>query len=137
MSLSSKQGLMLIALLLFTSILYAQQFTQLQGLVYDDLSGAGLPGANIRLEEINRGVSSADSGKFMFDNVPNGRYTISVSFIGYKLKKISVLVKDTDEMFIPINLVPYVLEGQTIEVTGTRAVEGETPVAFTNISNKK
>ena len=134
---SSKQGYIFIFLLIFTTIIYSQQTTQITGMVYDDNTGSGLPGANIRLEEMNRGVSSADSGKFTFENVPNGRYTISVSFVGYKLKKISVLVKNTAEMFIPINLVPYVLEGQTIEVTGTRAVEGETPVAFTNISNKE
>jgi iron complex outermembrane receptor protein len=106
-------------------------------MVYDDNTGIGLPGANIRLEEMNRGTSSADSGKFLFNDIPNGRYTVSVSYIGYKLKKISVLVSDAGEMFIPINLVPQILKGQTIEVTSTRAVEGETPVAFTNISNKE
>ena len=132
----SIQQLFLITIFLITNI-FSQEFTQIQGMVYDDNTGLGLVGANIRLEEMNKGVSSADSGKFEFTDIPNGRYTISVSYIGYKLKKISVLVKNTEEMFIPINLVPQIIEGQTIEITGTRAIEGETPVAFTNISNKE
>jgi iron complex outermembrane recepter protein len=133
----AKQGLFLIFLLTGITNIFSQQVTQIQGMVYDDNSGVGLAGANIRLEEMNQGISSADSGKFSFSDIPNGRYTISVGYIGYKLKKISVLVKNTEKMFIPINLVPYILDGQTVEVTGTRAIEGETPVAFTNISNKE
>ncbi len=135
----AKRGLFLLSIILLISStnIFSQEFTQIQGMVYDDNTGLGLTGANIRLEEMNRGISSADSGKFVFVDIPNGRYTISVSYIGYKLKKISVLVRDTEEMFIPINLVPQILMGQTVEVTGTRAIEGETPVAFTNISNKE
>ncbi|MCK5033092.1 MAG: TonB-dependent receptor, partial [Calditrichia bacterium] len=135
----TKRGLffLTIFLLISTINIFSQELTQIQGMVYDDNSGLGLTGANIRLEEMNRGISTVDSGKFIFKDIPNGRYTISVSYIGYKLKKISVLVRDTQEMFIPINLMPQILKGQTIEVTGTRAIEGETPVAFTNISNKE
>lgn len=133
-----KQFIFLILSILFltTGNIFSQQVTQIQGMVYDYNNGIGLAGANIRLEELNRGVSSADSGKFVFENVPEGKYTLSVSYIGYKLKKISVLIENTEQMFIPMNLTPLILSGQTIEVTGTRAIEGETPVAFTNISNK-
>jgi len=135
----TKRGFLLVLtiLVIFTFNVIPQNIIQIQGIIYDDNTGIGLPGANIRLEEMNRGTSSGDSGKFVFTDVPNGKYTISVSFIGYKLKKISVLVGDTEEMFIPINLVPKILKGQTVEVTGTRAIEGATPVAFTNISNKE
>jgi iron complex outermembrane receptor protein len=34
-------------------------------------------------------------------------------------------------------LMPTILEGQTIEVSATRAVEGETPVSFTNVSREE
>ena len=60
----ARQGLFLLFLLIFTTNSFSQEFTQIRGMVYDDNSGIGLTGANIRLEEMNRGISSADSGKF-------------------------------------------------------------------------
>lgn len=122
---------------LFSYPSMAQQSVKLHGKIYDDQSGENLSGANVLLEELDKGVSSDTDGEFSFENVAAGRYTISISYVGYKLKKISVLVSADRDMFIPINLIPEILEGQTIMVTSTRAVEGESPVAFSNISNKQ
>ncbi|MFC2088688.1 TonB-dependent receptor [Calditrichota bacterium] len=122
---------------LFSYSPFAQQSVKLHGKIYDDQTGDSLVGANILLEELDKGLSSDTNGEFSFENVESGKYTISVSYVGYKLKKISILVSADRDMFVPINLIPEILEGQTIIVTSTRAVEGESPVAFSNISKQQ
>ncbi len=89
------------------------------------------------LEELDLGISSDGDGDFFFENIKAGKYTLSISYVGYKIKKISILVSGDRDMFIPVNLIPEIIEGQTIIVTGTRAIEGESPVAFSNVTQKQ
>jgi len=128
--------LLSLILFFFLSTGHAQHSVKLHGQVYDDETGQYLSNANLRLEELSIGTSSDANGNFQFNNVQPGRYTLSVGFVGYKIKKISILVDNTD-MFVPINLFSEILQGQTISVSGTRAIEGESPVAFSNISNEE
>ena len=67
----TKRGLFFLTtfLLISTINIFSQELTQIQGMVYDDNTGLGLTGANIRLEEMNRGISTVDSGKFIFKDI--------------------------------------------------------------------
>ena len=49
-----------------------------------DISGLPLPGANIQLKNTNYGTTSNIDGEFEFLNVPEGYYTLNVSYIGYE-----------------------------------------------------
>ena len=49
-----------------------------------DISGLPLPGANIQLKNTNYGTTSNIDGEFEFLNVPEGYYTLTVSYIGYE-----------------------------------------------------
>ncbi|HDL18521.1 MAG TPA: TonB-dependent receptor [Bacteroidetes bacterium] len=56
----------------------------LKGRVVDAESGEPLPGANIILKATTLGTISDKNGFFVLENVPNGRYNILISMIGYK-----------------------------------------------------
>ncbi|KCZ66200.1 hypothetical protein L53_02445 [Hyphomonas sp. L-53-1-40] len=69
----------------------------LQGTVTDATGEAGLQGALVTLEGLDRTASSDRFGKYRFGNVPAGEYTISISYVGADTLVDTVTVSgDTD-----------------------------------------
>jgi len=77
-----KKGFILIALV---SLLFAAETATFKGYVYDENKQA-LMGTNIILKETLQGVATNEDGYFSL-NVPEGTYTVNVSFMGYKTIK--------------------------------------------------
>ena len=60
-----------------------QESATVRGVV-EDSSGAALPGANVRVQGTQRGVSTDPSGRYELQSVSPGEQTIAVSFVGYQ-----------------------------------------------------
>lgn len=105
----------------------------IRGQVLDAETNRPLENANVVLHGTARGASTAVDGSFTLPSVHPGHYVLSVSYLGYHVKKQSVTVAAGQETVLEIALTPTVLVGQTVVVTATRAKERETPVAFTNV----
>lgn len=54
----------------------------LQGRVTDSSGTAGFKGADVRIDELGRGVVTDSDGRFRLDGVPPGRYTLVASYVG-------------------------------------------------------
>ena len=55
----------------------------ISGKVSGSSSGDFLPGANVMLDGTNYGTSSDRSGNFKIEGVPEGDYTLKVTYVGY------------------------------------------------------
>lgn len=55
----------------------------LSGTVTDNNTGDELPGSTVYIVELDRGVSTDMNGEYTIDNIPEGTYTVRVTFIGY------------------------------------------------------
>ena len=121
-----------IFLFLFVSILTNAQTFTLNGIVVDE-NKEPLPGATILVKETNKGTSTDFDGKFSV-NFPKGKYTIQVSFIGYKTvsKEISLTKNDAIEFVLSPN--STVLE--EVLVSAVR-VKANAPVTHSNLSKKE
>lgn len=64
---------------------FAQKYT-ISGYIRDKANGEDLVGASILLKEINKGTITNTYG-FYSITVPEGKYTVEVSFLGYKTNK--------------------------------------------------
>jgi iron complex outermembrane receptor protein len=119
-------------LFLFTSILVNAQTFTLKGKVVDE-NNESLPGATILVKEAKKGTSTDFDGAFSL-NLPKGKYTIQISFIGYKTvsKEISITKNDEIEFTLLSNLT--VLE--EVLVSAVR-VNADMPVTFSNLSKKE
>lgn len=95
-------------LLLSTMIIHAQTFHQtVRGRVIDKASQTALPGATVKAEGANSflGTISDLNGHFKLENVPVGRYTVTVSFIGYTSEVIAeLLVSSGKETVLEVGL---------------------------------
>lgn len=73
--------LVIIIYLIFPLTLYSKGFT-IEGTVYND-NGETLPGVNISLNGGKYGTACNSEGHFRFENLPQGTYSLTASFIGY------------------------------------------------------
>ena len=101
-------------LLSFTHLAYAGNVS---GKVTGSSSGDFLPGANVMLDGTNYGTSSDRFGNYKIGGVPEGDYTLKVTYVGYADFSDSVTV-GSDDVMVNVSLdVDYVsMEG--VNVTG-------------------
>jgi iron complex outermembrane receptor protein len=125
------------ALISFLTITTFAQSGTITGIVKDATTDSPLEGANVILIGKGIGRLTDKDGSFTFTGLDEGFYTVSASFIGYKVKKQTITVEVDKSTTVSLALFPTVLQGQVIEVTATRAQERETPVTFTNLPQKE
>ena len=64
------------------------------GRVVDARTGANLRGAKVTIEETGQWTSTGDLGRYRFANVPEGEYTLTVSFLGYAGQSTVIAVEE-------------------------------------------
>jgi hypothetical protein len=109
---------------LASSFSIAQEYGTIRGFVTDSTSGESLPFGNVLIEELNLGASTDEYGMFLINQIPaNNTYEVTVSYVGFKRKIISVFIKSSEMAELEIALIPLSIELQTIEKIGERTVE--------------
>ena len=94
------------------------------GYVIDAETHDPLPGAAVRLREIERAMVTNSRGAFRFEDVPIRRHTVSVQFLGYQPEERRVLPSADQTYELTILLTPSVLELPDVVVTGTGRERG-------------
>lgn len=85
-----------------------------------DANGETLPGANILLQELNRGAATDVDGNYMFQNLTPDTYTLIATFIGYKQFQQQVEI-NSGANSLDIMLSPDFIGFDEIVVTGVGA----------------
>jgi hypothetical protein len=107
----------LLLIVLSSSALFSQKKFTLSGYVKDDSNGESMPGANVYISETKQGAATNTYGFYSL-TLPEGTYTVSISFVGFQNFKQTVqLNKDTR---LNINLKTKSIEAKEVEITGTR-----------------
>ena len=122
-----------VALLFFCVItsVYAQ-YHKINGVVSDAASGEKLIGASVLIKDLSAGASTDVDGKYEIENVKEGTYEFTVSYVGYT--PLTKNVKISQNTKLDFSLDPSsVLLTETV-VKSTKAVLRETPVTFSEVS---
>ena len=127
----------LIAALLGSADLWAQQYGVIEGTVSDSETKQPLHGANVVVQGTALGASTSTDGNFTIERVPIGKHTVVVSFIGYLPRRIEVEVSENMATVVDVRLEPTILPGQTILITAMRGRERETPVTFASLRREE
>ncbi|MFQ5772230.1 MAG: TonB-dependent receptor domain-containing protein, partial [bacterium] len=112
------------------------QTATLKGTVTDSASAAMLAGANIAVtsEAVKTGAATSSTGTFEVINLPAGRYTVTVTYIGYEKQVLPDLALAAGETkSLKISLVPTGVKFNPVTVTASRRPEKllEAPAAIT------
>ncbi|MFQ5640840.1 MAG: TonB-dependent receptor domain-containing protein [bacterium] len=124
---------------LITTFVTTEVFAQtaiLRGTVTDAETGAVLMGANVAVtsEAVNTGAATGPTGTFEVTNLPAGRYTVTVTYIGYEKQVLTDLVLTAGETkSLDISLTPTGIQLNPVTITASRRPEKllEAPAAIT------
>lgn len=133
--------LIFISCVLFStaSVLAQSSPGNIKGIVYDSENGAELIGASIHINSINRSCVSNENGEFRLNNIPEGKYLLQISFMGYKPQSKQLELGQNETKEIKVKLVPD--ENSLAEVTviakseARKLKEEGMPVTVINMSN--
>lgn len=104
-------------LLFFSQIVLGSTKGKISGTVVDAENGEPLIGANIFLESTTLGAASDLDGRFLILNVPEGKYTLVVSVVGYAETRIeNVQVKADKTTKLDIVVKPEILTTDVVVV---------------------
>ncbi len=98
---------------------------RISGSVRDAATGSPLPGANVLLKGTSLGASTSLNGNFQISNIPVGVYTIRVTYIGYRTRRLEVQVRPGVKTVEDIKLVPVGVKGKTVVVTAQATGQNE------------
>ncbi|MDX2443500.1 MAG: TonB-dependent receptor [Bacteroidales bacterium] len=109
-------------LLFFGIHIYAQEdYTQsIRGNVVDAFTNSSLPGATIIIIGSNpvKGTTSGEDGSFILKDIPLGRVSLRVSYIGYNAKEYSNLIVSAGrELILKIELEEKVFQAKEVIIT--------------------
>ncbi len=109
--------------------------TTVTGRVINDSTGEPLEGVNIVIIGTDMGAATDQNGEFTVANVPEGNTRIRASHIGFGVvtKRIQM---EGPRMTVDFSLAPESLTAPQLIIEPTRAIERQTPVTFTNISEE-
>lgn len=121
---------MMLATMLLSASAFAQQ-SVVTGTVKDTVNNQVLPGATVRLN--GQATGTDEFGRFRFGNLSPGQYALTVAFLGYKDKTVTVLVEETTDVTAFLQE-SFQLTDEVV-VYATRAND-KTPTTFTNVSQQ-
>ncbi|MFZ4571889.1 MAG: TonB-dependent receptor [Bacteroidales bacterium] len=115
-----KPFLIIFYFILFTTHLLSQTITQtVRGKVIDGDTRRGLAGANVIVVNSQPliGATTDMNGNFKLENVPVGRTSVQVSFMGYRpMIKPEILVSSGKETILVFELTEEVIQAKEVEI---------------------
>jgi len=75
-----------------------------------DRSSNPLPGATVLIVGTRNGVNSNESGDYFFNQIPNGKIKIQVSFVGFQTKIVDFEIQSGN------NALDIMLESETVKL---------------------
>ena len=101
------------------------------GQLISESTGKPVAYANVLIKETGEGIASSSDGKFHL-KVMSFPVNLQISHVGFEEL---ILTVSTPELGI-IYLTPKTIIGEEVLVLATRAIEGETPVAFSTLTEE-
>ncbi len=111
----------------------------IQGRVFSLETNKPLPGASVRIERTAFGAIANKNGLFKIHSVKSGNYTLIVSLVGYKQKKIDITIPANDTVFIECFLEVQAIQTEDIIVSASKRVQlvQEVQVSVSTISSSE
>ena len=116
-----RTALFLFLLLPFCSV--GQRAQRVKGIVTDKESNMPLIGVGVSVTDVSPGIGTVTdtAGNFVIENVPVGKHTITVNYIGYQSRTLSdVLVTSAREVVLPVAMEEQAVKMEEVTVVHKR-----------------
>jgi iron complex outermembrane recepter protein len=109
------------------------QFT-LTGIVTEEKTGQVLSGATVQIQASDRFAITDTLGRFTFEKVSRGKYTLWIRFLGHADRIMNVSVPSNNDIEVVMEEVPYVTDEVIVEAI--RASD-KTPTTFATVDKQE
>jgi outer membrane cobalamin receptor len=125
----------IIFLFLLSSIVHAYEF---KGRVLNFETLEPIVGVSVRIEKTKFGAYTNKKGEFSIKNIDAGVYSCKISMIGFKSKKIELLMPKMADSLIEINLEENIIRTKDVVVTAGKKIQSvqEVPISMSIIDLK-
>ncbi|RTY89761.1 TonB-dependent receptor [Flavobacterium sp. RSP46] len=122
--------LFILLILMCTKLVFAQESGRIKGIV-KDTNGIALSGATVQVNQLKKGTITDKDGNYSVDKVPEGKYTVTISFVGFEsaTQSVAVLKGKTAEANVNLQEVSNMLND--IVVTANKKPQKLTEVPAT------
>lgn len=127
-------GLLILLFLVVASISYAQ--FEVSGFVKDENSFAPISGANVYLNDNNKGTSTNSNGYFQITNLNSNDFQLHISHVGYSDTIIQINTAETQSYTILLKSDSIEMEMIVVTATRTAALMEEVPQRIHKIETK-
>jgi TonB-dependent receptor len=100
-----------------TSLTLAQSSNIIRGTVADAVSKEPLPYSNISIVNTGIGAAADRDGNFIIRNIPDGTYTVRISYIGYSTQEFDITITAGETVEHDFELNPASLETEVVTIT--------------------
>ncbi len=106
-----------------------------KGFIYDHSNGEAIPYATVKVEGTDFGAATDDAGFFNIPNLPEGKYSLKISYIGYENHEEPFEITKNKTVNLKIYLSQASIELQSIEINAQKQRQRtETRVSVTSIT---
>ncbi|MBZ9626483.1 carboxypeptidase-like regulatory domain-containing protein [Psychroflexus sp. CAK1W] len=70
-----------------------------------------IPGANVMIPELNKGTVTNSKGKYQLNTIPEGSYTLKVTYLGFETIEKLIEVSGDMQLDVTLNEANYMLDG--------------------------
>jgi len=118
---------------LLSSSAFSQTY-ELKGMISENKNA--IPFANIIVKETRNGVMSNEDGKYSIKGIPEGKYTLEISGLGYKKIEKKIHLKSNLEIDFELELLKHELHEFVITGVSKATRIKENPLAITRVGIK-
>ncbi len=106
----------------------------ISGKITEKESGKALPSAHVVLEGTYMATSSGSDGTYLIRNIASGKYTLKVSFMGFRSEEKEIDLKS--DLVLDFSLEASAIMENEVIISATRAGD-KSPTTYSNLSKKK
>ena len=132
-------GVLFVLLIINTNLQAQNSITQtIRGRIIDQETETPLIGALVMVENLDKGGSTDAMGEFIIENVPIGRQSITVTYLGYENQTISNLnLISGKETVLTINMVEKAFESGEVVVIASEQGKAEALNEMATVSTRQ
>lgn len=99
---------------------FSQNNGSVYGFVTDSSNGEALIGANVFITDLALGMATDINGYYVLQEIPQGSYEVSVSYVGYKIFRQKIDISDGQSVKLDLVLTEEVVSFSEVEVTAEK-----------------
>lgn len=95
-----------------------------------------IPGANVMIPELNKGAVTNPNGNYVLRNIPEGSFTLRVTYLGFETVEQVVDVSGNLELSFQLKEASYMLDGIMVSAQKREQMNKDVPIAITSYGGK-